>query len=80
MPYQWLQPATVGKLVWDVRLRERVHEALKHPEIVYAVAWVPNKDILISGSGDGKLRWWDLYPAQQEETTILKKIKRVHTP
>src|ERR1700709_2573594 len=27
--------------------------------IVSAIAWDAARDLLISGSGDGKLRWWD---------------------
>lgn len=46
--------------VWDVLRGERVHVVLGHPEIVYAVAWGPGNDVLISGSGDGKLRWCDV--------------------
>ena len=46
--------------VWDVQRGELVHSVAKHPGIVYAVAWGPNEDVLISGGGDGKLRWWDL--------------------
>jgi WD40 repeat protein len=29
-------------------------------EIVYALTWSPTGTVLISGSSDGRLRWWDL--------------------
>jgi WD40 repeat protein/transcriptional regulator with XRE-family HTH domain len=32
----------------------------KHPGRVYALAWSPRGDQLISGGSDGRLRWWDV--------------------
>ncbi len=32
----------------------------RHPGIVYAVAWGPSEELLVSGSSDGRLRWWDV--------------------
>src|SRR5258708_13209949 len=31
-----------------------------HGGVVYAVAWGPSRDLLVSGGSDGMLRWWDV--------------------
>src|SRR5262249_1818211 len=31
-----------------------------HPGIVYAVAWGLSDDLVVSGGGNGNLRWWDV--------------------
>ena len=46
--------------VWDTQREERVASFAGHPEIVSAVAWGPSEELLVSGCGDGKLRWWDV--------------------
>ncbi len=32
----------------------------EHPRVVYAVAWGPSGDVVVSGGSDGMLRWWDV--------------------
>ena len=44
--------------VWDVEHGERVQTFVGHPGIIYAVDWSLTEDLLISGDGDGMLRWW----------------------
>ena len=31
-----------------------------HPGVVSALTWVPSGDLVVSGGGDGRLRWWDV--------------------
>jgi len=31
-----------------------------HPGEVFAVAWSPSGELLISGGSDGRLRWWEV--------------------
>ena len=31
-----------------------------HPGVVSALSWVPGVEVMVTGSGDGRLRWWDL--------------------
>jgi WD40 repeat protein len=45
--------------VWDAQRGERLHSLAGHPRIVYAVAWA-SETMVVSGGGDGKLRWWDV--------------------
>jgi WD40 repeat protein/predicted ATPase/transcriptional regulator with XRE-family HTH domain len=52
---------TGGELfVWDARRGELLRAFDEHPGIAYAVVWGASGDLLISGAGDGKLRWWDV--------------------
>jgi predicted ATPase len=46
--------------VWDTQRGERVYSITEHRETVYALAWGSNKEVIISGGGDGVLRWWDV--------------------
>jgi len=54
-------------LMWDQQSGER-HPAwgagnrtfAGHGGVVYAVAWGPSRDLLVSGGSDGMLRWWDV--------------------
>jgi WD40 repeat protein len=46
--------------VWDVQGGERLRAFAGHPGIIYAVAWGPSENLVISGGGNGKLRWWDV--------------------
>jgi WD40 repeat protein len=46
--------------VWDPQRGERLHALAEHSGIIYAAAWGPSEDLLVSGSGDGQLRWWDV--------------------
>ena len=53
-------PSRPSMGVWDVRSGERVRALAGHPGMVYAVAWSPTGTVLVSGGGDGMLRWWDV--------------------
>jgi WD40 repeat protein len=46
--------------VWDVQSGECVQAFAGHPGVVYAIAWDPCGDLLVSGGSDGMLRWWDV--------------------
>ena len=46
--------------VWEAHSGERVQALAEHPGAASAVAWSPNGEILMSGGGDGKLRWWEV--------------------
>ena len=57
--------------VWDVLTGERVQTFGDHPDVVYALTWIrcrdaddPHGDQLVSGGGDGLLRWWDVQSGQ----------------
>jgi WD40 repeat protein len=41
-----------------------MHTMVGHPGLASAVAWDPNGERLISGGGDGRLRWWDLHSGE----------------
>jgi WD40 repeat protein/transcriptional regulator with XRE-family HTH domain len=50
--------------VWDAHSRahsgQPVHAFERHPGMVSALSWGPRGEVLISGGGDGRLRWWDV--------------------
>jgi WD40 repeat protein len=46
--------------VWDAQRGERLRAFTGHPGIIYAVAWGSSEDLVISGGGNGNLRWWDV--------------------
>ena len=57
--------------VWNVQAETRdranshplslpARSGASYPDMVYAVAWSPHADQLISGGSDGLLRWWDV--------------------
>jgi WD40 repeat protein/transcriptional regulator with XRE-family HTH domain len=46
--------------VWEAHSWERTHTLVGQPGMACAVAWGPSGELLISGGGDGTLRWWDL--------------------
>jgi len=54
-------------LVWDIRRGVRVRSLDGQERIVHAVTWGKNGDTLVSGSGDGKLRWWDLGSGERSQ-------------
>jgi len=39
---------------------ERLYTLSEPSEIVYALTWSPTGSVLVSGSSDSMLRWWDL--------------------
>jgi len=50
--------------VWEAHSREQVRSLVSHSGVVFAVAWSPGGEILISGGNDGKLRWWEVESGQ----------------
>ena len=57
--------------MWEVQRGER-HPAwgagnsafVGHPGVVSAVTWAPSRERLISGSSDGRVRWWEVESGQ----------------
>src|SRR5262249_16996447 len=51
--------------VWEVQRGEHGHHVVKHPGVVSVVVWgqagTASEDLVISGGGDGKLRWWNVH-------------------
>lgn len=47
-------------LIWDILRGVSVRSLDGQARFVHALAWGKDEDILVSASGDGKLRWWDL--------------------
>ena len=45
--------------VWDPRAWRVCSMIAEHPRMIHAVAWASDS-LLISGGGDGKLRWWNV--------------------
>ena len=46
--------------VWDLQHGERQQSFVGHVNMIAAVAWGSSNDHLISGGGQGILRWWDV--------------------
>src|SRR5258708_40324515 len=46
--------------IWEVPGGERLQTLSEPSAIVYALAWNPTAALLLSGSSDGTLRWWDV--------------------
>ena len=62
---------TGGELfVWDMQRGTPMRVFAEHPRIIHAVAWGTSQEVLISGGGDGKLRWWDV---QRGELLLVHK-------
>ena len=34
---------------------------MRHPRVVYALAWSPSGDEVVSSGSDGMLRWWNVH-------------------
>lgn len=47
-------------LVWDITRVDPIIRLEAPTTTINTVAWGQQPDILVSGSGDGTLRWWDL--------------------
>ena len=45
--------------MWDTHLGTCVWRLKELDSAVFAVAWGPEGDLLVSGRTDGMLRWWD---------------------
>ena len=46
--------------VWEAHSGERTHTLVGQSGMACAVAWGPSGELLISGGGDGMLRWWEV--------------------
>jgi WD40 repeat protein len=46
--------------VWNAHSGECVCVLAEHPRGIWALAWAPSGDRVVSGDSDGKLRWWDM--------------------
>ena len=46
--------------MWDAQRGDRIHVVAGYPRMVYAVAWGPSEEVVVSGGSDGLLRWWDM--------------------
>ena len=46
--------------VWDIGRAERLTLFKEDSGIVSAIVWGTSEDMLVSGSGDGLLRWWSI--------------------
>jgi WD40 repeat protein/transcriptional regulator with XRE-family HTH domain len=46
--------------VWNARSGECVRILAEHPRGVWALAWAPSGDRVVSGDSEGTLRWWDV--------------------
>lgn len=46
--------------VWNAHSGECIHALEGLPRVVSALTWVPSGNIVVSGDGDGKLRWWNV--------------------
>jgi WD40 repeat protein len=55
--------------VWDVQDGKRVHAFAGQADLVYALAWTPIGDQLVSGGSDGMLCWWNV----QSEKCVRKR-------
>ena len=47
-------------VVWDVQSRERLYTWNEPSAMINALAWDASGAMVVSGDGDGMLRWWDL--------------------
>jgi WD40 repeat protein len=57
-------------LVWDQQSGERVRIFAVQGSVSYAIAWGPNRELLVSGGSDGRLYWWDV---QSRECIRVRK-------
>jgi WD40 repeat protein len=44
--------------VWDPATWQRLRTLIGHESVVFALAWSPSSDYLVSGGSNGSLRWW----------------------
>ena len=59
-------------LVWDQLSGEPVRTFAGHDSVVYAVAWGPSRDLLVSRGSDGRLRWWNVQSGECE------RVRKAH--
>ncbi|HEX6478200.1 MAG TPA: LuxR C-terminal-related transcriptional regulator [Ktedonobacteraceae bacterium] len=46
--------------VWDAQSGELLYALSELSGMIYALAWDPSGAVLVSGDGDGALRWWNM--------------------
>ncbi len=51
--------------IWDIEAAEIVKQFKGHGDIVYAVAFAPDNETIISGSQDGSMRLWSIETEQE---------------
>ncbi len=62
---RWLASVGSGRegaelFVWEVHSGQRMQTLVSQPGQAFAVAWGPSGERLVSGGGDGTLRWWEV--------------------
>jgi WD40 repeat protein/transcriptional regulator with XRE-family HTH domain len=50
--------------VWEAHSGERVQTLVGQSGMAFTLAWGPSGELLISGGGDGRLRWWEVQSGQ----------------
>jgi WD40 repeat protein/tRNA A-37 threonylcarbamoyl transferase component Bud32 len=50
--------------LWRANTGEPIGESLRHGEVVSALAFRPDSQLLLTGSEDGLARWWDVTTSQ----------------
>jgi WD40 repeat protein len=59
--------------VWEVSGGQRLQAWSEPGAIVYALAWSPTTGVLLSGGGDGSMRWWDVQSAGGLECVAIRQ-------
>ena len=62
---RWLASVGSGRegaelFVWEAHSGQRMQTLVGQPGQAFAVAWGPSGERLVSGGGDGTLRWWEV--------------------
>ncbi len=64
MVHDWLQEQAEQRadnlFVWDLQSGKHIRSFVGHVNVVAAVAWELSGERIISGGGQGILRWWDV--------------------
>jgi WD40 repeat protein len=50
--------------LWEAQSGARLRAFEGHPGMVSAVVWDRRGDLLVSGGGDGVLRWWEMHSGE----------------